>query len=1030
MAIVCLCLINPHALPAQVVDLNGNGLSDIWELLYGGSHLDPAADADGDGASNFLESIAGTNPFDSDSVPRLSVALRSNTNFVISIPGVLGKQYRLQSIDPLGIETWTNWITEAELVLRSGTNAAFIRAAGASARFFRIAISDVDTDGDGVSDWEEYKLGLDPTEPTSNGRMDTNGVPLGDYAFVTARLALQNVVSITAVDPAANQPDPSQDPVNAGLLAITRGGFPLNSITVNLGLVASGAGVAVEGVDYRPLPRAVVLPAGVDTQAVAITPLANTNRTAPVLVPVRLLSGSGYTLASAQAASVVIYPSPTPSGKGLTAQYFTNSSPTYTNSVNFSPGNLVLTRTDPVVDFNWSNNASFPITSGGYYTIRWTGQIQPEYSETYYFDANTDDGVKVWVNDRLLIDAWRTRTSADSIATITLQGGVRYNLRMDYFNGGGSGEAHLSWYSPSQPKQIVPARRLYPASLPPPPAVLTSALQAVAFLGQPFTFALTGANSPKWFAAVGLPPGLALDSTSGVIAGTPAVAGDFQATVTATNAFGVGASVLNVRVIDTGSSVARETWLNIPGTNIADIPLQTPPTTVNTLGNLEGITGFGQNYGERIRGYFTAPVTGNYYFWIAGSDSAELWISNDAEPANKVRRAYVSPDASTGEREWTLTPAQRSGWLRLVAGQPYYLEVLHKAGVRAGDNWSVGWRQDPTGTNWFPAGVVPGYVLARYYPPPPGSIPGTLYTANILAQAAANSPAAGAATLRVRPDGSRAVLSFNYSRLTSPVTGRHIHSDPYLNNPSQIIFDIDSATPQPDGSYAWNIASVGTLSSADILEIIREGKSYVNVHTVNYPAGEISGHFVAANGSPTFVPPPTAPSWVDDHTNASAAARFLIQATFGPTASEVTSVQQLGYEGWIDSQFRLPPTHHLPYVLNQQSADPTIPFPTPLAFNSWWQQSLTAPDQLRQRVAFAWSEIMVVSGKGVLLNNARALSDYYDVLLDNAFGNFRDLLEAVTLSPAMGLYLDMRGNDKGNLATGRHPNENYAREIL
>src|SRR4029077_19785345 len=101
-----------------------------------------------------------------------------------------------------------------------------------------------------------------------------------------------------------------------------------------------------------------------------------------------------------------------------------------------------------------------------------------------------------------------------------------------------------------------------------------------------------------------------------------------------------------------------------------------------------------------------------------------------------------------------------------------------------------------------------------------------------------------------------------------------------------------------------------------------------------------------------------------------------------------------------------------------------------LVFNTWWQESITAPDQLRQRVAFALSEILVVSQQGVLQDNGLALTDYYDLLLDHGLGNFRELLEAVTLSPAMGLYLDMRKNDKGDILLGTHPNENYAREIL
>ncbi len=98
-------------------------------------------------------------------------------------------------------------------------------------------------------------------------------------------------------------------------------------------------------------------------------------------------------------------------------------------------------------------------------------------------------------------------------------------------------------------------------------------------------------------------------------------------------------------------------------------------------------------------------------------------------------------------------------------------------------------------------------------------------------------------------------------------------------------------------------------------------------------------------------------------------------------------------------------------------------------FDAWWQNSITAPDQLRQRVAFALSEIMVVSANGTLEDHSDGLAYYYDTLLDNAFGNYRNLLEAVTLTPAMGVYLNMQGNDKGNFITGTHADENYAREV-
>ncbi len=279
-------------------------------------------------------------------------------------------------------------------------------------------------------------------------------------------------------------------------------------------------------------------------------------------------------------------------------------------------------------------------------------------------------------------------------------------------------------------------------------------------------------------------------------------------------------------------------------------------------------------------------------------------------------------------------------------------------------------------------------------------------------------------------DGSQAVLSFKVNDLSSPVSSAHIDSDPYLNNPSEIIFDISAAIPAPDGTYVWGISPTGTLSMADILEIIREGKASITLHTAAYPGGEVQGHFTLANGTQTFTPPPPPPTWADDHADPNAAARFLIQSTFGPSSSDVALVQSLGYDGWINYQFGLPATHHLANVLANTSPDPTRPYPSSLTFNAWWQSSVTAPDQLRQRVAFALSEIMVVSEDGVLQDYAQELSSYYDVLLDNVLGNYRTLLEAVTLAPAMGNYLDMRGNDKGNVVTGLHADENYAREVM
>ena len=151
-----------------------------------------------------------------------------------------------------------------------------------------------------------------------------------------------------------------------------------------------------------------------------------------------------------------------------------------------------------------------------------------------------------------------------------------------------------------------------------------------------------------------------------------------------------------------------------------------------------------------------------------------------------------------------------------------------QAGTGAGDNWSVGWLQDPTGTNTTPSGVVPGYVLSRYYPPLPATIPGTLYTANLLALPGVASTGVGSATLRLSADGSQAILNFQINNLAGAITAEHIDADAYLSYPAvPELFDISAAHAQADGSFVWKIKAVSPLrSAADILEILQRGQGF------------------------------------------------------------------------------------------------------------------------------------------------------------------------------------------------------------
>lgn len=175
------------------------------------------------------------------------------------------------------------------------------------------------------------------------------------------------------------------------------------------------------------------------------------------------------------------------------------------------------------------------------------------------------------------------------------------------------------------------------------------------------------------------------------------------------------------------------------------------------------------------------------------------------------------------------------------------------------------------------------------------------------------------------------------------------------------------------------------------------------------------------------------------------ASRFLEQATFGATDADIHAVSMNGYQAWLNAQFTLVPTPEVPSVEQAIIINNPPCAAGDLKCNSnlfemntqdemfyqdaFWQDALAAPDQLRQRVRYALSEMFVVSSNGSVLDNLpRGEAGYYDLLGKDAFGNFRTLLNDVTLSPMMGLYLSMLHNDKGNATTD--PDENYAREVM
>lgn len=188
-------------------------------------------------------------------------------------------------------------------------------------------------------------------------------------------------------------------------------------------------------------------------------------------------------------------------------------------------------------------------------------------------------------------------------------------------------------------------------------------------------------------------------------------------------------------------------------------------------------------------------------------------------------------------------------------------------------------------------------------------------------------------------------------------------------------------------------------------------------------------------------PPPPPPPASDAHIFATEAAtsRFLNQSTFGATPDDIASLTGTSASDWLTAQFNQSPSLNLEYTL-AVLADPAndngdggflyayLQAPT----YSFWINAIEGDDQLRQRMAFALSQILVVSHSegNNIFGNPEMMAYYQDILVTNAFGNYRDLLGDVTYSPAMAEYLTYLENQKGDSATGRMPDENYAREIM
>jgi uncharacterized protein (DUF1800 family) len=312
---------------------------------------------------------------------------------------------------------------------------------------------------------------------------------------------------------------------------------------------------------------------------------------------------------------------------------------------------------------------------------------------------------------------------------------------------------------------------------------------------------------------------------------------------------------------------------------------------------------------------------------------------------------------------------------------------------------------------------------------------GTLYVSNLRALPSVTaSTAYGTATVQLSDDEKFAFVNVSFSNLSSPEVVGHLVID------GNYVFNL------PPGQVAnayWDFAPVGTYSSADLRAALKAGRVSVSIDTAMFPGGELGGGFVKSSGSAVFNPPATPPPLDLSRITSVDAARFLTQATFGPTQPDIGNVVAKGYGAWLAAQMAAPPSSHRratidDFNMNQTSGGTGNRDAATQAYErpggphrqaAWWKLAVTAPDQLRQRVAFALSETLVASDmNGTIAQWEEGAANYYDIMVNGAFGNFRDVLEQVSLSPIMGIYLSSLRNAKA--AGGTTPDENYAREVM
>ncbi len=236
-----------------------------------------------------------------------------------------------------------------------------------------------------------------------------------------------------------------------------------------------------------------------------------------------------------------------------------------------------------------------------------------------------------------------------------------------------------------------------------------------------------------------------------------------------------------------------------------------------------------------------------------------------------------------------------------------------------------------------------------------------------------------------------------------------------------VITGVGSNGQLPLGIFTTTITGTGfTSSSVASLNGTPLGTTFSNgaLSVTGFASLSGAGYMTVSNGSMTSQQFAVQIGVANALVSSAAARRFLEQAAFGPTPNDAANLQTVGFQGWLTQQFSMPQVSNYNTITSSQSGMPAL----------FLTNAVTNSDQLRQRVAFALSQIFVTSFQKLIWNSNMVL--FQNMLLADAFTNYRQIMGDVTLSPAMGQYLDMANNAMGNATEGTLANENYARELM